>query len=93
MHTYSVTSNVPGGFGKVMLVRKRGGEEVYAMKVLKKEALVRRNQVYTMSMSMYYVYYVLACACIKCSTLEGGAPSRCVILTDVVPLSGETGRS
>ena len=95
MHTYSVTSNVPGGFGKVMLVRKRGGEEVYAMKVLKKEALVRRNQVYTMSMSMYYVYYVLACACacIKCSTLEGGAPSRCGILTDVVPLSGETGWS
>ena len=67
MHTYSVTSNVPGGFGKVMLVRKRGGEEVYAMKVLKKEALVRRNQVYT----MYYVYYMhvhgmLACACCMC---------------------------
>ena len=61
MHTYSVTSNVPGGFGKVMLVRKRGGEEVYAMKVLKKEALVRRNQVYT----MYYVYYVHA-ACSMC---------------------------
>ena len=80
----------------MMLVRKRGGEEVYAMKVLKKEALVRRNQVYTMSMSMYYVYYVLAClacACIECSTLEGGAPSRCGILTDVVPLSGETGWS
>ena len=79
----------------MMLVRKRGGEEVYAMKVLKKEALVRRNQVYTMSMSMYYVYYVLACACacIKCSTLEGGAPSRCGILIDVLPLSGETGRS
>ena len=44
-----------------MLVRKRGGEEVYAMKVLKKEALVRRNQVYT----MYYVYYVHA-ACSMC---------------------------
>ena len=73
MHTYSVTSNVPGGFGKVMLVRKRGGEEVYAMKVLKKEALVRRNQVYTMSMSMsmYYVYFMhvhvhVACACCMC---------------------------
>ena len=37
-----------------MLVRKRGGEEVYAMKVLKKEALVRRNQVYTIS----YVYFM-----------------------------------
>ena len=87
----------------MMLVRKRGGEEVYAMKVLKKEALVRRNQVYT----MYYVYYMhvhgmLACACCMCmlhvhvhvlSALEGGAPSRCVILTDVVPLSGETGWS
>ncbi len=34
-----------GGFGKVMLVRKKGGTEVYAMKVLKKEAVVRRNQV------------------------------------------------
>ena len=44
-----------------MLVRKRGGEEVYAMKVLKKEALVRRNQVYTIS----YVYCMHAC--IKCS--------------------------
>ena len=54
MHTYSVTSNVPGGFGKVMLVRKRGGEEVYAMKVLKKEALVRRNQAYVY---WAYVYY------------------------------------
>ena len=45
----------------MMLVRKRGGEEVYAMKVLKKEALVRRNQVYTIS----YVYCMHAC--IKCS--------------------------
>ena len=34
-----------------MLVRKRGGEEVYAMKVLKKEALVRRNQAY-----VYWAY-------------------------------------
>ena len=55
----------------MMLVRKRGGEEVYAMKVLKKEALVRRNQVYTMSMSMYYVYFMhvhvhVACACCMC---------------------------
>ena len=63
MHTYSVTSNVPGGFGKVMLVRKRGGEEVYAMKVLKKEALVRRNQVYTMylcTMCMHVHVHVLS---------------------------------
>jgi len=35
-----------GGFGKVMLVRyKRKPDEVYAMKVLKKEAVIRRNQV------------------------------------------------
>mmetsp|Transcript_621 Transcript_621/g.1677 ORF Transcript_621/g.1677 Transcript_621/m.1677 type:complete len:403 (-) Transcript_621:214-1422(-) len=35
-----------GGFGKVMLVRyKRNPSEVYAMKVLKKEAVIRRNQV------------------------------------------------
>ena len=35
-----------GGFGKVMLVRyKRNPKEVYAMKVLKKEAVIRRNQV------------------------------------------------
>jgi len=34
-----------GGFGKVMLVRKKGSTEIYAMKVLKKEAVVRRNQV------------------------------------------------
>ena len=34
-----------GGFGKVMLVRKKGSTDIYAMKVLKKEAVVRRNQV------------------------------------------------
>merc|ERR1719408_684201 len=34
-----------GGFGKVMLVRKKGGTDIYAMKVLKKEAVIRRNQV------------------------------------------------
>jgi serum/glucocorticoid-regulated kinase 2 len=34
-----------GGFGKVMLVRKKGTTDVYAMKVLKKEAVIRRNQV------------------------------------------------
>ena len=46
-----------------MLVRKRGGEEVYAMKVLKKEALVRRNQVYTMylcTMCMHVHVHVLS---------------------------------
>lgn len=34
-----------GGFGKVMLVRKKNTTEIYAMKVLKKEAVIRRNQV------------------------------------------------
>jgi len=34
-----------GGFGKVMLVRKTGTTDIYAMKVLKKEAVIRRNQV------------------------------------------------
>ena len=34
-----------GGFGKVMLVRKKGTDDIYAMKVLKKEAVIRRNQV------------------------------------------------
>jgi len=34
-----------GGFGKVMLVRKKGTTDIYAMKVLKKEAVIRRNQV------------------------------------------------
>ena len=64
----------------MMLVRKRGGEEVYAMKVLKKEALVRRNQVYTIS----YVYCMHGMHVL--SAQEGGAPTRCVVLTDVVPL-------
>ena len=34
-----------GGFGKVMLVRKRNTDDIFAMKVLKKEAVIRRNQV------------------------------------------------
>merc|ERR1711988_1747722 len=36
-----------GGFGKVMLVRKKGDTNgaLYAMKVLRKEAVIRRNQV------------------------------------------------
>ena len=34
-----------GGFGKVMLVRKKGTEDIYAMKVLKKEAVIKRQQV------------------------------------------------
>ena len=34
-----------GGFGKVMLVRKKGTNDIFAMKVLKKEAVIRRNQV------------------------------------------------
>jgi len=34
-----------GGFGKVMLVRKKNSTDIFAMKVLKKEAVIRRNQV------------------------------------------------
>jgi serine/threonine protein kinase len=34
-----------GGFGKVMQVRHRGSEEIYAMKILKKSELQRRRQV------------------------------------------------
>ena len=34
-----------GGFGKVMLVRKKHTTDIYAMKVLKKEAVIQRNQV------------------------------------------------
>jgi len=34
-----------GSFGKVLLVSKKDTGELYAMKVLKKEALVKRNQV------------------------------------------------
>ena len=34
-----------GGFGKVMLVRKKGTSDIFAMKVLKKEGVIRRNQV------------------------------------------------
>ena len=34
-----------GGFGKVMLVRKKETTDIYAMKVLRKEAVIRRNQV------------------------------------------------
>lgn len=34
-----------GSFGKVMLVRYKGSRELHAMKTLRKEALIRRNQV------------------------------------------------
>ena len=34
-----------GSFGKVMLVRYKGSSELHAMKTLRKEALIRRNQV------------------------------------------------
>eukprot|EP00301_Raphidiophrys_heterophryoidea_P014864 c23335_g1_i1.p1 GENE.c23335_g1_i1~~c23335_g1_i1.p1 ORF type:complete len:383 (-),score=81.02 c23335_g1_i1:287-1324(-) len=34
-----------GSFGKVMMVKRKGTEDIYAMKVLKKEAIVARNQV------------------------------------------------
>ena len=35
-----------GSFGKVMQVRKKGGDgSIYAMKILKKKAIIQRNQV------------------------------------------------
>ena len=34
-----------GSYGKVMLVKKRDTKQRYAMKVLKKEEIIRRNQV------------------------------------------------
>lgn len=34
-----------GSFGKVMLVRKKTDGEIYAMKILRKEAIIKRNQV------------------------------------------------
>lgn len=34
-----------GSYGKVMLVRHKGGEGVYAMKMLRKENVIKRNQV------------------------------------------------
>ena len=34
-----------GSFGKVMMVRKKGDSKVYAMKILRKAAIVERNQV------------------------------------------------
>jgi len=34
-----------GSYGKVMLVKKAGGNEIYAMKMLRKEHIVKRNQV------------------------------------------------
>merc|ERR550525_794783 len=34
-----------GSFGKVMQVRRKGDQTVYAMKILKKKAIIQRNQV------------------------------------------------
>lgn len=34
-----------GSYGKVMLVKKSGGDEVFAMKMLRKDHIVKRNQV------------------------------------------------
>ncbi len=34
-----------GSFGKVFLVQKKGSEKLYAMKVLRKENILKRNQV------------------------------------------------
>jgi protein-serine/threonine kinase len=34
-----------GSYGKVLLVQKNENKEIYAMKVLKKKAMIKRNQV------------------------------------------------
>jgi len=34
-----------GSFGKVMQVKKKGTDKIYAMKVLRKEMVIERNQV------------------------------------------------
>jgi serum/glucocorticoid-regulated kinase 2 len=34
-----------GSYGKVLLVKKKDSSELYAMKVLKKSEILRRNQV------------------------------------------------
>jgi len=34
-----------GSFGKVMQVKKKGTEDIYAMKVMRKEAIIQKNQV------------------------------------------------
>jgi len=33
-----------GSFGKVMQVKKKGENQIYAMKILKKKAIIQRNQ-------------------------------------------------
>ena len=42
-----------GSFGKVMLVRFKGSSDLYAMKTLRKEALIRRNQLAHTSTERY----------------------------------------
>ena len=42
-----------GSFGKVMLVRYKGNQQLYAMKTLRKEALVRRKQLMHTSTERY----------------------------------------
>ena len=34
-----------GSYGKVLLVKKNDDNKVYAMKILKKKAMIKRNQV------------------------------------------------
>lgn len=38
-----------GSFGKVMMVRKKDTKKIYAMKTLRKAALIKRNQVWRIS--------------------------------------------
>ncbi|EWM22280.1 protein kinase 2 [Nannochloropsis gaditana] len=47
-----------GSFGKVMLVRFKGSRELYAMKTLRKEALIRRSQLAHTSTERYILQHI-----------------------------------
>ena len=46
IHDFSIIKVIgKGSYGKVLLVKKNDEDKVYAMKVLKKKAMIKRNQV------------------------------------------------
>ncbi len=51
-----------GSFGKVMQVRKKSNNKIYAMKILKKRAIVARNQVCCLKMCLVVVVEMCGCA-------------------------------
>lgn len=48
-----------GSFGKVMMVRKKDTKKIYAMKTLRKAALIKRNQV---RLHSHALFFLLDCA-------------------------------